>query len=91
MVSAFEQSLSNMTSRLHDLTMTAEKKDSELSDLRRTIDLLRQSGADAGLISLTRHKSTDSVNSAVSESGTQFNRKSYGSSSGLKNRVEIPL
>ena len=70
-VSAFEQSLANMTSRLHDLTMTAEKKDSELSELRRTIDLLRQSGADAGLIRLSRHKSTDSVNSAVSESGDE--------------------
>ena len=29
-VSAFEQSLANMTSRLHGLTMTAEKKDSEV-------------------------------------------------------------
>ena len=60
-----------MTSRLHGLTLTAEKKDSELSELRRTIDLLRQSGADAGLINLARHKSSDSINSAVSESGDE--------------------
>jgi hypothetical protein len=69
-VSAFEQSLGNMTSRLHDLTMTAERKDTELDELRMTIDRLRQSGADAGLISsgcaLMRQKSTDSVISAVS-------------------------
>ena len=32
-VSAFEQSLANMTSRLHGLTMTAEKKDSEVGFL----------------------------------------------------------
>ena len=60
-----------MTSRLHALTLTAEKKDSELSELRSTIDLLRQSGADAGLISLARHKSSDSINSNVSESGDE--------------------
>ena len=78
-VSAFEQSLGNMTSRLHEITRTAEKKDAELSDLRRTMDILRQSGVDAGLIKgvktgedddagydLTRQMSTDSVASVVS-------------------------
>ena len=50
-VQAFEQSLANMTQRLQQITMTAERKDSELADLRQTIDKLRQSGADAGLIS----------------------------------------
>ena len=52
-VSAFEQSLANMTSRLHQITRTAERKDSEVAELRKTIDKLRQSGADAGLIKLT--------------------------------------
>lgn len=69
-VAAFEQSLSNMTSRLHHLTSTSEKKDSELNELRRTIDKLRQSGADMGLIAqphdLMRQKSTDSVTSVCS-------------------------
>ena len=36
-VSAFEQSLANMTSRLHQITKTAEKKDSELAELRKRI------------------------------------------------------
>ena len=79
-VSAFEQSLSNMTSRLQEITRTAEKKDAELADLRRTMDILRQSGVDAGLIKgssvgnsnseagydLTRQMSTDSVASVSS-------------------------
>ncbi|XP_067676598.1 neuron navigator 2-like isoform X16 [Haliotis asinina] len=44
-VAAFEQSLSNMTSRLQMLTSTAEQKDSELNELRQTIEALkRQSG-----------------------------------------------
>ncbi|XP_064627297.1 neuron navigator 3-like isoform X4 [Lineus longissimus] len=44
-VAAFEQSLSNMTTRLQSLTVTAEQKDSELTDLRITIESLRkQSG-----------------------------------------------
>ena len=53
-VSAFEQSLANMTSRLHQITKTAEKKDTELAELRQTIERLRQSGADAGLIKTKR-------------------------------------
>ena len=63
-VSAFEQSLANMTARLHQITKTAEQKDSEVStpykiqrspstsqvaELRREIARLRQTGADAGL------------------------------------------
>ena len=49
MVSAFEQSLSNMTQRLQQLTATAEKKDSELQELRDTIERLRKQSAEAGL------------------------------------------
>ncbi|XP_069365961.1 protein sickie-like isoform X4 [Maniola hyperantus] len=48
-VSAFEQSLSNMTQRLQQLTATAERKDSELTDLRQTIELLRKQSIQAGL------------------------------------------
>uniref|UniRef100_A0A0K8SI33 AAA+ ATPase domain-containing protein n=2 Tax=Lygus hesperus TaxID=30085 RepID=A0A0K8SI33_LYGHE len=50
-VSAFEQSLSNMTQRLQQLTATAEKKDSELMELRQTIELLRKQSVEAGLTS----------------------------------------
>eukprot|EP00090_Calanus_glacialis_P010676 TRINITY_DN19122_c0_g1_i1.p1 TRINITY_DN19122_c0_g1~~TRINITY_DN19122_c0_g1_i1.p1 ORF type:complete len:1943 (-),score=331.98 TRINITY_DN19122_c0_g1_i1:185-6013(-) len=59
-VSAFEQSLANMTNRLQQITKTAERKDSELNELRRTIDKLRQTGADAGLIKMKRQDSGSS-------------------------------
>lgn len=49
MVNAFEQSLSNMTSRLQHLTATAERKDGELTDMRQTIELLRKQSIQAGL------------------------------------------
>ncbi|CAN0429420.1 unnamed protein product [Lampetra planeri] len=42
LVAAFEQSLANMTSRLQSLTMTAEQKDSELNELRKTIEMLKR-------------------------------------------------
>lgn len=45
-VSAFEQSLSNMTQRLQHLTATTEKKDQELMELRRNVELLRQQSQD---------------------------------------------
>ncbi|XP_053601520.1 protein sickie isoform X3 [Plodia interpunctella] len=48
-VSAFEQSLSNMTQRLQQLTATAERKDSEVTELRQTIELLRKQSIQAGL------------------------------------------
>lgn len=49
MVAAFEQSLSNMTQRLQQLSATAERKDSELTDMRQTIELLRKQSIQAGL------------------------------------------
>lgn len=51
MVSAFEQSLSNMTQRLHQLSATAERKDGELMEMRQTIELLRKQSIQAGLTS----------------------------------------
>ena len=62
-VAAFEQSLANMTARLQHLTATAEKKDHELGELRRRIDLFKQCGIDAGLITsgsenLMQHQKT---------------------------------
>nr|XP_014343598.1 PREDICTED: neuron navigator 1 isoform X3 [Latimeria chalumnae] len=47
LVAAFEQSLANMTSRLQSLTMTAEEKDSELYELRETIEILKKKNAEA--------------------------------------------
>nr|XP_053644541.1 protein sickie-like isoform X2 [Cherax quadricarinatus] len=48
-VAAFEQSLTNMTNRLQQLTATSEQKDSEVMELRKTIEALRQQSLDAGL------------------------------------------
>ncbi|XP_060797830.1 neuron navigator 2 isoform X1 [Neoarius graeffei] len=45
LVAAFEQSLANMTIRLKSLTMTADQKDSELNELRKTIELLKKQNA----------------------------------------------
>nr|XP_055048989.1 neuron navigator 2 isoform X2 [Misgurnus anguillicaudatus] len=42
LVAAFEQSLGNMTIRLQSLSMTAEQKDAELNELRKTIELLKK-------------------------------------------------
>lgn len=47
-VAAFEQSLSNMTNRLQQLTCDADQKDSELQDLRNKIELLKYTQQAAG-------------------------------------------
>ncbi|XP_064423283.1 neuron navigator 2 isoform X3 [Latimeria chalumnae] len=47
LVAAFEQSLGSMTIRLQSLTMTAEQKDSELNELRKTIESLKKQNAAA--------------------------------------------
>ncbi|KAM8975576.1 neuron navigator 1 isoform 2-T2 [Pelodytes ibericus] len=47
LVAAFEQSLVNMTSRLRNLADTAQEKDSELVELRETIDLLKSKNSEA--------------------------------------------
>nr|XP_002733536.1 PREDICTED: neuron navigator 2-like [Saccoglossus kowalevskii] len=46
-VAAFEQSLSSMTNRLQSLTSTADQKDSELRDLRETIEALKKQSAES--------------------------------------------
>ncbi|XP_022249043.1 neuron navigator 3-like [Limulus polyphemus] len=84
MVAAFEQSLSNMTGRLQHLTASAEQKDSELGELRNTIEALKKQSAEAGLTKMalqsmqavqrtmqgkmSRQLSTDSVSSVNSQS-----------------------
>ncbi|XP_053364312.1 neuron navigator 3 isoform X6 [Clarias gariepinus] len=47
LVAAFEKSLTNMTGRLQSLTMTAEQKESELAELRETIEALKAQNTDA--------------------------------------------
>ncbi|KAJ8405312.1 hypothetical protein AAFF_G00323030, partial [Aldrovandia affinis] len=47
LVAAFEKSLGNMTCRLQSLTMTAEQKESELAELRETIEALKTQNTDA--------------------------------------------
>eukprot|EP00062_Callorhinchus_milii_P010568 gi/632955603/ref/XP_007893545.1/ PREDICTED: neuron navigator 3 isoform X2 [Callorhinchus milii] len=78
LVAAFEQSLSNMTLRLQNLTMTAEQKESELTELRETIGSLKtqNSAAQAAIqgalngpdhhskdLRIRRQHSSDSVSS----------------------------
>ncbi|XP_078000312.1 neuron navigator 2-like isoform X2 [Glandiceps talaboti] len=46
-VSAFEQSLSNMTNRLQALSSCADQKDSELRELRETIEALKKQSAES--------------------------------------------
>ncbi|XP_056094364.1 neuron navigator 1 isoform X5 [Rhinichthys klamathensis goyatoka] len=47
LVAAFEQSLALMTSRLQCLSVSAEQKDSELTDLRETIENLKTKNLEA--------------------------------------------
>uniref|UniRef100_A0A674A747 Neuron navigator 2 n=1 Tax=Salmo trutta TaxID=8032 RepID=A0A674A747_SALTR len=80
LVAAFEQSLGNMTIRLQGLTTTAEQKDSELNDLRKTVEHMKKQNTAAqaaidGVINLPqsqqdlcirRQHSSDSVSSITS-------------------------
>ncbi|XP_037047958.1 protein sickie isoform X5 [Bradysia coprophila] len=54
-VAAFEQSLTNMTQRLQQLSATADRKDGELTEMRQTIELLRKQSIQAGLTSAHMH------------------------------------
>lgn len=82
-VSAFEQSLSNMTQRLQHLTSTAERKDSELLELRQTIELLRKQSVEAGLTSAhiqsmspsLARRHTINATAALNGKGTNMSRQ----------------
>ncbi|XP_054270358.1 protein sickie isoform X2 [Macrosteles quadrilineatus] len=82
-VSAFEQSLSNMTQRLQQLTASAEKKDCELQELRQTIELLRKQSVEAGLTSghvsppLTRRHTINNAadNNSTDAAGSNISRQ----------------
>uniref|UniRef100_A0AAY5K4H0 Neuron navigator 1 n=1 Tax=Esox lucius TaxID=8010 RepID=A0AAY5K4H0_ESOLU len=47
LVAAFEQSLQLMTSRLQSLSVSQEQKDSELTDLKETIEILKTKNTEA--------------------------------------------
>ncbi|XP_016141321.1 neuron navigator 1 [Sinocyclocheilus grahami] len=47
LVAAFEQSLALMTARLQSLSVTSEQKDSELQDMRETIEVLKVKNTEA--------------------------------------------
>uniref|UniRef100_A0A673J4T7 Neuron navigator 1-like n=1 Tax=Sinocyclocheilus rhinocerous TaxID=307959 RepID=A0A673J4T7_9TELE len=47
LVAAFEQSLALMTARLQSLSVTSEQKDSELLDMRETIEVLKVKNTEA--------------------------------------------
>lgn len=75
-VSAFEQSLSNMTSRLQQLTACTEKKDSEILDMRQTIELLRKQSIQCGLTSAHMQSMGVQVNGQQNQQKKQQSLKS---------------
>ncbi|XP_060741830.1 neuron navigator 3 isoform X1 [Tachysurus vachellii] len=67
LVAAFEQSLGNMTIRLQSLTTTAEQKDTELNEMRKTIELLKKQNTVAqaalsGVVNTPETQKKDSSN-----------------------------
>ncbi|XP_040266208.1 neuron navigator 3 isoform X2 [Bufo bufo] len=95
LVAAFEKSLGNMTGRLQSLTMTAEQKDSELIELRETIDLLKAQNSAAqaaiqGALNGSDHHSKDMRirRQHSSESVSSINSATSHSSIGSGNDVD---
>ncbi|XP_053361490.1 neuron navigator 2 isoform X2 [Clarias gariepinus] len=67
LVAAFEQSLGNMTIRLQSLTTTAEQKDTELNEMKKTIDLLKKQNtvAQAAISGIINTPETPNKDSSV--------------------------
>uniref|UniRef100_A0A8C9U6B5 Neuron navigator 3 n=1 Tax=Scleropages formosus TaxID=113540 RepID=A0A8C9U6B5_SCLFO len=65
LVAAFEKSLANMTCRLQSLTMTAEQKESELAELRETIEALKAQNTDAQTAIQVALNGPDHVNKGI--------------------------
>lgn len=84
MRAAFEQSLTDMTSRLHQLSATAERKDGELMEMRQTIELLRKQSIQAGLTSAhIQSMSTNEQSQRLSTTNSIESTPSNGAASGL--------
>ncbi|KAM9312936.1 neuron navigator 3 isoform 2-T2 [Gastrophryne carolinensis] len=95
LVAAFEKSLGNMTGRLQSLTMTAEQKESELIELRETIEALKTQNAAAqaaiqGALngSDQNHKDTRIRRQHSSESVSSINSAASHSSIGSSNDAD---
>ncbi|XP_076330999.1 uncharacterized protein LOC143236592 isoform X2 [Tachypleus tridentatus] len=71
MVAAFEQSLSNMTDRFQHLTVTAEQKETELGELRNTIDDLKKQSTEAGLTKMALQSMQAVERNSVSSMNSQ--------------------
>nr|XP_060633398.1 neuron navigator 3 isoform X4 [Anolis sagrei ordinatus] len=99
LVAAFEKSLGNMTGRLQSLTMTAEQKESELIELRETIEMLKaqNSAAQAAIqgalngpdhthkdLRIRRQHSSESVSSI--NSGTSHSSMGSGNDADSKKK-----
>lgn len=71
-VQAFEQSLGNMTMRLQQLQSKSERKDSELGDMKSTIDNLRRMTglAHTEILQTTQHQALNLHTSAAQNQGT---------------------
>uniref|UniRef100_A0A8C0XY72 Neuron navigator 1 n=1 Tax=Castor canadensis TaxID=51338 RepID=A0A8C0XY72_CASCN len=85
LVAAFEQSLVNMTSRLRHLAETAEEKDTELLDLRETIDFLKKKNSEAqaviqGALNASEATPKGRIKSPASTSLSQSQTQSSSSS-----------
>ncbi|CAH2277944.1 neuron navigator 3-like isoform X1 [Pelobates cultripes] len=95
LVAAFEKSLGNMTGRLQSLTMTAEQKESELIELRETIEMLKaqNSAAQAAIQGALNgsdhsHKDMKIRRQHSSESVSSINSATSHSSIGSGNDVD---
>ncbi|KAM4749505.1 neuron navigator 3 isoform 2-T2 [Rhinophrynus dorsalis] len=95
LVAAFEKSLGNMTGRLQSLTMTAEQKESELIELRETIEMLKaqNSAAQAAIQGALNgsdhtHKEMKIRRQHSSESVSSVNSATSHSSIGSGNDVD---
>ncbi|XP_070506667.1 protein sickie-like isoform X5 [Chironomus tepperi] len=83
-VNAFEKSLATMTNRLQSLTAATEKKESEITEMRQTIELLKKQSIQAGLTSA--HIESMGVQMNVNGNGSPTKKSINGShESGLQN------
>lgn len=88
-MAAFEQSLTSMTGRLHQLNANAEKKDTELTELRQTIERLRKSSIQAGLTSAHMQSMGVATNNLLQPELTVTNSVTSGASSSSNNAAGV--
>lgn len=84
-MSAFEQSLTNMTQRLQQLSATADRKDGELMEMRQTIELLRKQSIQAGLT--TAHIQSMGNNDQLTNRLTTMNSLESAPSNGMVSKI----